>query len=124
MATLLWLREHGVAMPSMAIVNSGSYAEDASSHSANQAIDVSIGSGDVNIYYFLKTMQLYAQGADLKSPYIYSINGNFKDLPPVYITVGTDEVLFDDSEMLAKKLCVDGVENELYIAEGLCTMYL
>ena len=45
----------------------------------------------------------YAGGADLKSPFLSPLFGNFDKLPPLLIQVGTDEMLLDDSRRFAKK---------------------
>ncbi|MFH2090860.1 MAG: alpha/beta hydrolase [Pseudomonadota bacterium] len=49
------------------------------------------------------TARLYTD-KDLANPLISPINNNFKGFPPVLIQVGENEVLLDDSTLLAKKI--------------------
>jgi epsilon-lactone hydrolase len=51
----------------------------------------------------------YLEDADPRSPLASPLYGNFKDLPPLLIHVGTAEVLLDDSARLAEKAAADGV---------------
>ncbi|MEG2213231.1 MAG: alpha/beta hydrolase fold domain-containing protein, partial [Clostridiales bacterium] len=45
--------------------------------------------------------------------------GDLTDLPPSYIYVGSDEILLDDSVMMAERLKQFGVFCRLNIAEGM-----
>ncbi|CAF2628633.1 unnamed protein product [Rotaria sp. Silwood2] len=49
--------------------------------------------------------------------------GSFKDFPPLYITVGTAEVLEDDSRRVANKAQQDGVDVTLEVGEHLMHVY-
>ncbi len=70
--------------------------------------DILIGNPYVKDYVFEKLLtdnDYYQNVKDKKHPYISpNYYENFKDFPPVYIEVGKDEVLYDDSYLLAQKL--------------------
>lgn len=61
----------------------------------------------------------YFETSDKRSPYVSPIYGDFVGFPPLYINVGTDEVLFDDSVSLYKKCLQAGTDVHLKIWEGL-----
>jgi acetyl esterase/lipase len=48
-------------------------------------------------------------------PHISPIYADFHDFPPLLIQVGSDEVLLDDSRMLAEKAKADGVDATLKV---------
>jgi len=53
------------------------------------------------------------------APLISPLFGDLNGLPPLFIQVGSEEILFDDSNRLAEKARQAGVPVELEIAEGL-----
>lgn len=67
--------------------------------------------------------EAYFREADLFDPVVNPIIGDFTGFPPTYIEVCTDEILFNDSLALAKKLGEAGCECYLHIAKGLCHGY-
>ncbi len=54
--------------------------------------------------YLDKAISSYAAGQELKNPYISPVFGEFEGFPPVYIQVGTNEILLSDSLKLKKQL--------------------
>lgn len=65
----------------------------------------------------------YIGGADPRHKYISPLYGEFSYFPPTIITVGTEEMLYDDSILLSKKLEEAGVPFELIIGEGCMHVY-
>ncbi len=65
-----------------------------------------------------KTAALYTD-KKLSHPFISPINYNFKGMPPILIHAGENEILLDDSRVLAQKLKVSGATVELEIWEGM-----
>lgn len=63
--------------------------------------------------------EMYAPGADLKTPLISPLYADLQGLPPLLIHVGTDEILLDDSQRLAVKAREAGVEVTLHVQEGM-----
>ena len=54
-----------------------------------------------------------------RDPYANPLYADLKDLPPVYIQVGGEEVLLDDSLRLAERARKAGVDVELEIFPGM-----
>ena len=62
---------------------------------------------------------LYTGENDPKDPYISPIYGDLQGLPPLFVIVGTAEILFDDSKRLAEQATLAGVEVTLDIWEDM-----
>lgn len=50
--------------------------------------------------YIDRMVGAYAEGQDLRDPYISPLFGNFEGFPPTYIQVGENEILLSDSKRL------------------------
>lgn len=59
----------------------------------------------------------------LKEPYLSPVFGDFTGFPPVWIHVGTDEILLDDSRKLAENLQRDGAPVTLAVWPGMYHMF-
>ena len=59
--------------------------------------------------YIDRMTRAYAPDRDLTDPYISPLFGDFHGFPPVYIQVGENEILLDDSLRLYKNLIKAGV---------------
>lgn len=66
-----------------------------------------------------EAIDFYCANQDKKNPLISPLFADLKGLPPMLVQVGTEEVLFDDSEKLVKKAKKAGVKAELEIWEGM-----
>jgi len=64
-----------------------------------------------------QTTKLYAGNQDITNPLVSPINSNLKDLCPILIHVGENEVLLDDSLILAKKAKEHGVDANIEVFE-------
>ena len=62
---------------------------------------------------------LYAGEADLKDPLISPAKADFRGFPPLFIQVGSDEILLDDALIVAAKAKAAGVDVELRVWKGL-----
>lgn len=56
---------------------------------------------------------------DPKTPYISPVFGDFKDLPPMLLLVGDQEVLLDDSSRVVEAARTAGVAAELHLGRGM-----
>lgn len=54
--------------------------------------------------YLATVTRAYADGEDLTDPLISPLFGDYTDFPPVFIQVGTNEILYSDSNQLHKKM--------------------
>lgn len=57
----------------------------------------------------------FLQGASARDPYASPLHAELKGLPPIYIQVGDEEVLLDDSVRFADKAKQAGVDITLEI---------
>mgnify|MGYP001149265897 FL=1 len=69
------------------------------SHETKAAIDPVLNAG-----YLAEMTGNYAAEEKLNDPFISPLFGDYEGFPPVYIQVGENEVLLDDSVMLYRKL--------------------
>lgn len=64
-----------------------------------------------------KAAQLYAPHTPPEHPYISPLYGALGGLPPLLITVGTDEILFDDALRFYQKARLSGVDATLLVGD-------
>lgn len=62
---------------------------------------------------------LYANGHDLKEPYVSPIYGDFAGLPPTILTTGTRDLFLSLTVRAHRKLRRAGVEADLNVYEGM-----
>lgn len=67
----------------------------------------------------LKVTARYYSDGDLSDPLVSPINYPFSTIPPTLIQVGANEVLLDDSKILAEKIRTAGLPVELEVWEGM-----
>jgi acetyl esterase/lipase len=61
----------------------------------------------------------YTDESNLTNPLVSPVHGDFNGFPPLLIQVGSEEILLDDSIMLAEKAKADGVDVTLKIWDGM-----
>jgi monoterpene epsilon-lactone hydrolase len=61
----------------------------------------------------------YTDESNLTNPLVSPVYGDFHGFPPLLIQVGSEEILLDDSFMLAEKAKADGVDVTLNIWDGM-----
>jgi len=111
-ATLLNLREHGISLP-IAAVGISPWTDlgiTGESYRNNRKIDSLI-----TIYDVIFAAELYLGDTDYQNPLASPLYGDLEGLPPIYIQVGTAELLLDDSVVLAKRAKEAGVDVTLDI---------
>ena len=116
MATLLALREKGVALPAATILLSPWTDLEGLGESAEARVhmDPMIETGAMRM-----TAQLYYQDHDPWNPLISPIHADLSGLPPMLVQVGGAEVLFDDSVRLVDRARACGVDARLDAWEGM-----
>lgn len=115
LATLLSLRDAGDVLPAAGICLSP--WTDLEGTGASH-FDPDIHDPMVNLPGLQLMGQLYA-GANVRNPLASPLHGDFRGLPPLYILVGTREMLLDDSLRVADKARAAGVPVQLEKGEGL-----
>jgi len=109
-ATLLALRDSGVALPATGVcispwVDLEGTGESMKTKAAEDPM--------VQLEPLLQMAKLYLGGADPRTPLASPLFGELRGLPPLLIQVGTAETLLDDSTRLAKRARAAGVDVEL-----------
>ncbi len=84
------------------------------SHVTKAEIDPVLNAG-----YLQQMIENYAAGQDLTDPLISPLFGDYEGFPPVYIQVGTNEILHDDAALLYKKLLKDNVSVKMDVFKGM-----
>ena len=131
LSTLLRLRNTHQAMPAAAVVISPwtDLLATGESYKKNYAVDVIFGKrrgrlDDGKIKKLLECgVYAYAQGADRSHPYLSPVYGEFDNLPPILMTVGSHEMLLDDTLRVAQKINLAGGQVEVEIGEGMFHVY-
>jgi acetyl esterase/lipase len=65
-----------------------------------------------------RAAKVYANGTDLKNPYISPIYGDFKGFPPTILTTGTRDLFLSNTVRTHRKLRRAGVTADLNVYEG------
>ena len=112
LGTLLYLRDNNIPLPNCAIAISPwvDLTMSGDSHQKNKDVDPMLILEGFHVW-----SQHYMGDADPKSPYASPIFHDLSGLPPIYIQVGEEEMLLDDSVRFATKAGVDGTEVKLEI---------
>ena len=69
----------------------------------------------ITMDYICAVRKAYAGDADLHSPLLSPLFGDFSGFPPTLIQVGSNEVLYSDSAQLQVKMRHDGVQCHLEV---------
>lgn len=110
LATLLYLRDHGIPLPAGAVTLSPStdLAHQDASYFANGATDPILA--DSGVFWW---GQAYAGGTDFSNPMLSPIRGGLAGLPPLLIQVSKSEMLYSESKRFAEKAQRAGVDVTL-----------
>jgi len=119
-ATLIKLRDEGVPLPSAGIVISPWADLTCSSESFTQKEELDPWLTPEGLK---NCAILYGGNNDLRNPYISTVFADFKGLSPLYIQVGTSEILLDDSINLAEQAKAADVDVKLDIWENLIHVF-
>lgn len=113
MATLVAIRDEGLPLPAGGVASSPwlDLTCTADSYQRNERKDIStLGSWQVwNKYYYADT--------DPRHPWVSPLYADLKGLPPVFIQVGTYEIMLDDSLKFIEKAKAAGVDASISIWE-------
>jgi len=116
LAMLLALRDAGDPLPAAAVCLSPWTDLEGTGASAT---DAAIDDPMVNLDGLRAMGSLYYGSTDPKNPLVAPLHADFVGLPPLFVLVGTRELLLDDSLRVAEKARAAGVDVEMEIGEGL-----
>jgi acetyl esterase/lipase len=107
LASLLYLRDKNIPLPKCAIALSPwtDHTLSGNSYLGNKDIDPMLVAEGFPIW-----SKHYSGEEDNKNPYISPLFGDLQGLPPIYIQVGEEEMLLDDSLRFAEKAKAAGVD--------------
>lgn len=117
LALCLFLRDHRMPMPA-GIIGMSAWTDltnSSPSYERNFTVDPVFGNSTENLLY----NSSYIGEEDPKNPYISPMFGQFKHFPPMLLQVGSDEVLLDDTVMVAKKARGAGIKVRLSVYDGM-----
>jgi acetyl esterase/lipase len=114
--TTLMIRDRGLPMPGGVILLTpeADLTESGDTFRTNADIDVVIKGG------FPECNALYANGHDLRDPYVSPLFGDFtKGFPPTFVQTGTRDLFLSNSVRIHRKLRDAGVDAELHVWEAM-----
>jgi monoterpene epsilon-lactone hydrolase len=115
-ALLIAARDRNLPMPGLAIGISPWVDMTLSGYSYQENVHKDVMLSPDGVRHF---REMYLDGADPKHPYASPLFGDLKGFPPVMLQAAGDEILRDDSVLLAAALRQAGVKVELDIVPGL-----
>jgi monoterpene epsilon-lactone hydrolase len=119
LATLLALRDQGVALPAAAVCFSPWTDLTVSGQSAETADDPVVSGPALRMM-----ASAYLNGGDPKSPLASPLFADLRGLPPLQIQVGSRESLLDDARRLADRARQAGVEVSYIEHPGVIHMWI
>jgi monoterpene epsilon-lactone hydrolase len=119
-ALLVAARDAGEALPAAAALMSPTVDLSSSGASMAERVDQDPISTPAMLRQFASD---YLAGADSKTPLASPLFASLSGLPPLLVLAGTADLLFSDSERLARAAAEAGVDVRLEIGEGLPHAY-
>lgn len=118
LATVLRAKDEGLPLPGA--VSAATPWSDldkiGDSYFANEYVDNMLVTWDG---WLSGAAHLYADGRDLKNPYLSPIYGDFKNFPPTILTTGTRDLFLSNTVRVHRKLRRAGVIADLNVYEGM-----
>jgi acetyl esterase/lipase len=115
-ATVLKLRELGLPLPAAIVLLTPELdlTESGDTFETLRDIDVVLKAG------LPEANALYANGHDLRDPYVSPLFGDFaKGFPPTFIQAGTRDLFLSNSVRMHRALRTAGVQAELHVWDGM-----
>lgn len=118
LATVLRARDEKLPLPGAMAAGTpwADLSKTGDSYFANEWVDNILVTWDGVLGLAAK---LYANGHDLKEPYLSPIYGDFSGFPPTILTTGTRDLFLSNTVRTHRKLRRAGVEAELHVYEGM-----
>lgn len=121
LALTLKLRDQDVPMPKLLLLSSPwtDLSAEGESYQTKITADPIFGSLSQEKAPKYPVPITYAGNKDLKDPYLSPAFADYKNMPPLLIQVGSEEVLLSDSKKVAKAAEKAGIPVELTIYQGM-----
>jgi len=119
-ATAVRLRDEGVPLPAglLAISPWTDLSCESELYEARREADLRVTEEGL-----ASMARTYLNGADPGHPHASPIRAELSGLPPLFIAVGSDEILLEDSLRLAREAAIGGVDATLRIDAGMQHSY-
>lgn len=115
-AAALKIRDLGIPLPAglVLLTPEVDLTETGDTFETNRHIDVVLKNG------LPEMIKLYADGHDLKDPYLSPLFGDFtRGYPPTFIQTGTRDIFLSNSVRMHRALLRAGIEVELHVWEAM-----
>jgi len=115
-AFLLKARDVGLPMPGACVLATpeADLTESGDTFETNDTVDV------VTRHRLTESIALYANGHDLRDPYLSPVFGDYhKGFPPTILTSGTRDMFLSNTVLMHRVLLRAGVEAELHVWEAM-----
>lgn len=121
LALALYLRDHQLPLPKALVLISPWADLGTSLPSRKQAVEKDKVLGRLNERLFPEIVNgaSYGEGRDLQEPYLSPLYGSFRGLPPMLLTAGGDELLLDDTLLVAERAKLEGVKVQRTVYQGM-----
>lgn len=121
LALTLKLKEHHQSLPNMLVLSSPwtDLGAEGQSYRTNFHKDVIFGSNKPPTKEATKIDIPYANNDQLKNKFVSPVYGNYKNMPPMLIQTGEDEMLLSDSQTIARKVNQAGGHAQLITYPGM-----
>jgi acetyl esterase/lipase len=115
LATLLALRDQGIPLPAAAVALSPWTDLALTGDSYRTKLNASIDPPGMSVV----CSKYYVREHDPRLPWISPLYGDLRGLPPLFICVGANETMLDDSTRFAEKAEAAGVNVTLRVWDGM-----
>lgn len=131
LSLLLKLRDQNKPMPAAAVAMSpwADLTAAGESYKRNYNLDIMFGRkksvvDDSKLQKILECgVFAYAKDADRRDPYLSPVFGDYHGMPPTLLTVGSSEMLLDDTLTIAGKIKAEGGDVKVIVGEGMFHVY-
>ncbi|MEX0153771.1 alpha/beta hydrolase [Microbacterium sp. LMI1-1-1.1] len=112
-ALLVRARDEGLPMPAALVLISPELdlTESGDSFATNNGIDA--------LESLMAVNELYANGVDLRHPYVSPLFADVTGFPPTFLQTGTRDVFLSNTVRMHRHLLESGVETELHVFEAM-----
>lgn len=115
-AVVLKVRDLGLPMPGGCVLATpeADLTESGDTFETNDTVDV------IAQHRLTESIAVYADGHDLRDPYLSPLFGDFtKGFPPTILTTGTRDIFLSNTVLMHRALLRAGVEAELHVWEAM-----
>jgi acetyl esterase/lipase len=118
MAAILKMKELHLKLPDAVFLGTpwSDLTKTGDSYYINEGVDRILVTNDGDLEASAK---LYANGHDLKDPYLSPVYGDLSGFPPTFLVSGTRDLFLSNTVRVQRKLRDAGVEADLVVIEGM-----